>query len=763
MFKRTIHSVLAQLLILISIQAQNSSSIMGRVFDEGQQPLIGATVEVNNSTGTITDIDGNYQLALVAGNYDLKISYIGYQKIERSISIVENQKLVLDFQLLPSATLLETATVTSGKFEKPLGEVTVSLEILQPNLIQSTGKTEISSALEKVPGVNIIDGQANIRGGSGYSQGAGSRVLLLMDDIPILDASSGFPNWRDIPIENINQVEIVKGASSALYGSSAMNGIINVRTAYATSQPETQAAVFGNLTMNPPVEVYKWWDSAPVDFGASLSHKRKIGKLDLVVGGYYLNEESHNKDWYRKYGRFNSNIRYRASDRLTFGVNTNFNSGVNQTFFYWSSFDSSAYVMAPNTDSRSEPVRYNIDPYLSYYDNAGNRHKFLGRYFRVNNKLDNDRANSSDQYYGEYQFQRKFEKIDLVATMGGVISGSLAEAELYGDTSFTSRNLAAYIQLDKKFFNKLNISAGFRFEDNLLDNPGFEFDQGIVPPSRDQESKPVFRLGMNYQAAKATYLRASWGQGYRYPTIAEKYITTVVGGFAVLPNPDLQSETGWSAEVGIKQGFEISKFQGYLDLAGFVMRYDDMMEYNFLGSGFKSTNIGGTRISGLDVTLAGKGDIGQINIGLLGGYTYVDPRFLDFDDTPPKAGEEPTIGQINANNSSVSSDILKYRSQHTAKVDLELKYRKLSLGIAYFNNSRMEAIDQLFNFVVPGLFDFREEDDGFQVLNLRAAYQITKVIKGSLILNNTTNELYASRPGIMDAPRNVTMRLDFKW
>ncbi|MDV7393749.1 Plug domain-containing protein, partial [Arthrospira platensis SPKY1] len=124
------------------------------------------------------------------------------------------------------ATILQTATVTSGKFEKSLGEVTVSLEVIKPQLIESVNTVSLDQVLEKVPGVNIIDGQANIRGGSGFSYGAGSRVLLLVDDIPMLQADAGFPNWNDLPVENIEQIEVVKGAASALYGSSALNGII---------------------------------------------------------------------------------------------------------------------------------------------------------------------------------------------------------------------------------------------------------------------------------------------------------------------------------------------------------------------------------------------------------------------------------------------------------------------------------------------------------------------------------------------------------
>src|SRR5690606_17954573 len=135
-----------------------------------------------------------------------------------------------------SRTLLDMVTVTGSKFERNLSESTISLDILQPDIVRSTNVSKSSDVLNKVPGVQILDGQANIRGGSGYSYGAGSRVMLLVNEIPFLQVDAGFPNWSDIPIEALGQVEIVKGAASSLYGSAALNGIVNFRTAYTTSE-----------------------------------------------------------------------------------------------------------------------------------------------------------------------------------------------------------------------------------------------------------------------------------------------------------------------------------------------------------------------------------------------------------------------------------------------------------------------------------------------------------------------------------------------
>lgn len=752
------------LLIFLSFSAfltAQQTLLTGRVTDaKTGEPLIAATISLQGQ-GTVTNFDGFYELEADAGKHLLKASYVGYETYETEVNLPEGGTIELNMALDPRATVLETATVTSGKFEKPLSKVTVSLEVLQPDLIENTGKVSIDEALEKLPGVTIIDGQANIRGGSGYSQGAGSRVLLLVDDIPILSADAGFPNWDDVPIENIAQVEVVKGAGSALYGSSALNGIINVRTAYAKSAPETEAAVFYTHNFSPEDERLKWWDTAPRTIGASVAHRRKMGKLDLVMGGYYLNEESYNEGAFRRTGRFNVGTRYRATDRLTIGLNANINAGETASFFYWAS-DTAAYQPGPNTLGGRRRLRYNIDPTVTYYDGANNRHRILSRFYNIDNENDLNQSNFSDMFYAEYQFQRRMAAADLVFTAGLVGSGTDIEAELYGDTTFTSRNLAAYAQFDKEFFGKLNASVGFRYERNVLRNPGFEYDGGTVDPSDEEEAKPVARLGLNYQAGKATFLRASWGQGYRYPTVAEKYIVTDAGALRIVPNPTLQSETGWTAELGVKQGFRVSNFEGFLDFAVFRSRYFDMMEFNIVGFSFQAINIGDTQIDGFEVTAAGRGEILGLPVSLLAGYTYVDPRFEAFDTTRVPAGQDRTQGQINANNSSLDENILKYRSRHLFKLDLQADYKKASFGVETFYNSQIEAIDAAFLLFINGLRDFRERNDrGFTVVNLRGSYKLTESVKLSLLLNNLLNEAYSPRPGIMEAPRNLTMRLDF--
>ena len=132
-----------------------------------------------------------------------------------------------------------------------LNEVTVSMEVLKPSLIENKSLQSIENAVDQVPGVNVIDGQANIRGGAGFSYGAGSRVLVMVDEMPMLTADAGDVKWTFLPVENCEQIEVIKGASSALFGSSAINGVINFRTAYAKDEPETKINFYGGVYDKP--------------------------------------------------------------------------------------------------------------------------------------------------------------------------------------------------------------------------------------------------------------------------------------------------------------------------------------------------------------------------------------------------------------------------------------------------------------------------------------------------------------------------------
>ena len=224
-------------LILFFVSNYTSAQyINGKIIDKKtKEPLIGVNVLLSGGGGTATDFNGDFSLKLDKSSdkkYNITFKYIGYKSYNNIYLIDDNEQKTINISLEQDSEQLKTVVISAGRFEQNLEEITVSMEVMKPSLIENKNTTNIETAIDQVPGVNITDGQANIRGGSGWSYGAGTRVLVMVDDMPLISGDAGQAQWSLIATENINQVEIIKGASSALYGSSALNGVINIRTAF---------------------------------------------------------------------------------------------------------------------------------------------------------------------------------------------------------------------------------------------------------------------------------------------------------------------------------------------------------------------------------------------------------------------------------------------------------------------------------------------------------------------------------------------------
>jgi len=748
------------LLVLISnVIVAQSSGVTGLVLGMEQgEPLIGATVKIGDK-GTTTESDGRFKFLISPGSYILEVSYIGY--VSQSIEVTVGQNLMnQDINLELSSEILETATVTGSRHEKSIARSPVSINVIKPELIENTNTVRIVGLLDKIPGVQINDNQANIRGGSGWSYGAGSRVLLLIDDIPALQVDAGRPSWGDIPVENISQIEVLKGASSTLYGSAALNGIINIRTGYATSEPVTKANVSYTNYFPAADQRKQWWDNdllgLPNRYSAGIVHKQKFGKLDVVANGFYENLKSYNKDAFEKKTRLSANLKYRVNDKINIGLNTMTNFGTAGDFFLWNNAITGAYQGLDGSFSERDYNRFYVDPFVSIYDKKGNRHKILGRYFFIDNNNSNNQSNSSKTIYGEYQYLRKLESIGLDLTGGIVMHNTRSDSELFGDVVLKANNYASYLEADKKFNEKLTATFGIRYEVNEHRTPEVVRND-TIPGGRLSEGKFILRTGLNYKIAKGTFMRASWGQGYRYPTITERFIETAVGGFFIFPNVDLTSETGWTSEWGIKQGVRIGSWEGFVDLALFWSQYNNMTEFTFIQQdvkvGFQSQNIGDVDIKGFEVNFIGRSKIGKHPINILSGYTYIIPRYRDFENNTAVLESISTVdGEL--------ENFLKYRNLHNFKIDIEGTFNKFMVGMSVNYTSHMKTIDNLLG-VFGQIALYRDANkDGFLKWDARMAYNF-KHFKISIVGENLLNTEYTLRPGLLEAPRNASIRLDF--
>lgn len=775
--------ILIIFLAIFSTLSLAQQGIKGKVVDaDTKEALISAGVLVNDG-GTFTEVDGTYKLELPVGIYKITIGYIGYEESVDEVRVEEGVFTSLNIDLQQSQLLLETATITGSKYERSLAEAPVSITVLSPELISANNTTSIDKMIDKVPGVQMIDGQANIRGGSGFSYGAGSRVMLLVDEVPGLQVDGGIANWGDIPVENISQVEVIKGASSVLYGSAAMNGIIHVRTGYASSEPITKLNVSYNTVASPTDIKKQWWDKSPNDLIFSGVHKQKFGKLDVVLNGFFNNESKiyaqdqtaiggELEGMFSKKARGGVKLRYRISDRFSVGVNSNYTRLESNTPFLWMNPVSGAYQTFSGAFTQGLRNRFYVDPFLKYYDDKGGKHQLLTRVYYINNDQNNDQSNTSLSEYLEYQYQKDLKEIGLQITTGVSAQFANSDSDLFGDTTFFSRNIAAYAQIEKDFVENLHVLFGLRLENNVQLSPE-EFMGAVIPDGRDADTKFISRGALNYKFAKASYLRGSIGQGYRYPTITERFITTSFGGLNIFSNPNLEPETGWSAELGVKQGYQIGSVNGFLDGAVFWNQYDNMMEFTFVstdnGLGFRSENVGDIDIKGFEVNAAGTSSISKLGINFLVGYTFINPIYRNFDNNEDLQSSLSSSFQIvnGVLEEGEPVNVLKYRSKHNFKGDLEFSYKNFRIGGNYSMVSRVDNVDLLLaNFA--SIREYRGiNNDGYSVLDARLSYEYdykaNVKTKLSLIGKNVLNEEYTLRPGLLEAPRNFGVRLDVEF
>ena len=134
------------------------------------------------------------------GELKITFSYIGYQTESFTIQLRESEDYKLDVELIEQKNTLETVVLSAGKFEQRIEETTVSIEVLKPTLIDEKNTVKLQEAFQQTPGVNIVNDQINIRSGSGWSFGAGSRVLMMVDDMPMMSPDAGQIQWKLLEI-----------------------------------------------------------------------------------------------------------------------------------------------------------------------------------------------------------------------------------------------------------------------------------------------------------------------------------------------------------------------------------------------------------------------------------------------------------------------------------------------------------------------------------------------------------------------------------
>jgi iron complex outermembrane receptor protein len=793
---KIIYVALFSFLLPISFIAQ----VTGVVTDySGKAPMIGVKVIASSGEKTITDFDGKYNLPINKFPATLVFSMFQYANDTLVITQAGNYTL----ELKEFVKDFETIVVSAGRRKQAAEDVPISMEVIRPQLIDNKGIADLEQAVDQTPGVFTMDGQVSIRGGSGFAYGTGSRVLLLWNGMPLLSGYAGDTQWNAIPMEQASQIEIMKGAASVLYGSGALNGVIALTEKEPSYKPETKIKVQSGIYDNPRRSSLKWWTRNPMNQQVEVYHGQMHNKFGYTISTTLFHNDGYRAGETELRGRVSGSLYFKSQkfNRLKTGIGYNYQAQKAGNFLIWESADL-GYTPSGGADTSNvaSTLTYNfgqrlfLDPYIKFTDKHNNKHSLKTRmYFAENVNLNNiSQSNGAVIYFSDYQFQKQYSN-DFTLTTGISNIYNVVKSNLFGD--HTSNNIAVYAQFEKKI-GELDITAGVRAEYFEMD--GKSGDTDFLISKKDSTVIPVYpilRTGLHYQAAKYTHLRASFGQGIRYPAVAERYTQTSVGALNVFPNPTLRPEIGWSAEIGIKQGVKIGEWKGMIDVAAFVNQYSNMMEFSFIyfnpisqmplnpinptpediqfltngqynvadWVGFQAQNAEKARITGLDISFNSSGKLGPVELISLIGYTYMNPISLNNDPL------------YVANYSDSTTNMLKYRFKHLAKADIEANYKKISLGFSCRYSSFMRNIDRTFEddldpsltsevYILPGLTAYRQQyNKGNLVFDLRFGFKINDQYRIGLIANNILNAEYTTRPGDIQPPRNYMVQIQMKF
>ena len=663
-----------------------------------------------------------------------------------------------------SLITLDETVVTVSRNATNLAATYVSVDVLPSRLALDKPNGRIEQTLQMAPGVTMQDGQANIRAGSGWSLGSGSRVLVLVDDLPALSPDAGGVQWSAMPMEALDQVEVVKGASSSLYGSSALNGVIHLRTWEPSAKPRIMVSTLAESYGQPPRLGLRWYDG-PRGRGAlrfAASGSDSTGRHGWVVHGQAFGDQGYQYKVGETSGRLHAKYRFRPNARTEWGLNAQYMDRSSRSALLWEDFrygytplDSSA----TQTDSRIGALAGHL-----IVRGDGIKHTLRLRAMGIDTKsfLDsNDYSNTSQQLLGEYLAQAYRGRWAVTAGLQG--SASQMTSPLFsGD--HRSANLGGLLQVDYTR-RRWDAHVGLRYE-------AFQIDDLEV------YSRPVLRAGAHRAFGRATHLRASWAQGFRFPSIAELYSASAAGVLQVFPRPGLKPEQGWTAELALRQAFKgRGGLKGYADLALFRTDFRDMLEFSFgqwanvpnaglANFGFTSLNVGPTRILGLEATAVGEAKLGPGQLQAMLSYTFAQPIALE----PERVYATDAAGSALTYTSTSldpSKNVLKYRYRHVGKADVAYTWRRVTAAFSLRANSFMENIDGIFTsplvaIYVPGVADSRYFTQGGDfVADARLQFKVSDRWTLIAAATNLNNRVVSPRPALLAEPPMLSFQANF--
>ena len=653
---------LLAVLILIST-AVFASTFSGKIVDaKTGEPLPAANVQILGTLrGASADANGEFQvLNLPPGTFSVRASMIGYksQTIE-NVKVLFKRTATVDFKLEETTIEFDPIVVLAGKSKQRLDQAPVSISVVSSRDIERRNAVNLIEALESAPGVSFVGDQISIRGSTGYTFGAGNKVLLLLDGVPVYSSDSGQFNWDMLPPLDIEQIEVLKGAGSTLWGASALGGVVNI----ITKDPSPEGALLYSFSAGkydkPYYSEWEWTDPNRLFYlRQDVSFSKRFKKFGMrVSGGRFISTGYTQIGDFQKYN-------------LTGKFDYRFNGGIKWTGYAAYSFIDKGFFVQwlgqndPYQVDESNLMNYaatnQLNAYMKVAIPFSSRFGINIRGSFVRTLMGNQFGDSAD--FNPALGQGMEIQADWIPYPGHLVTFGTQFQLDAGSTRYFGDHkgyfVGPYVQDEWKAMENLRITTGFRYDRYQLVG---DLKEDLFSP----------RFGINWQPWEKTTLRGSVGSGFRAATIVERFLELSIMNFKIKANPELKAESSWAYDVGLRQYISDD---WNIDLSFFDNEYSELIEahLDLIRGLVQFRNIPKARIRGIEATM-------NMNFPLeLFGYDFAPGiktsiTALDHEDLQ---WHEP----------------LTYRPNIISSAKLILKPGKVNLQINYRYGSKIEEV-----------------------------------------------------------------------
>ncbi|MCH8837875.1 MAG: TonB-dependent receptor [Candidatus Marinimicrobia bacterium] len=604
------------------------ASISGRVVDlVTGQPLRAVNVMVlGTGLGDATDGQGNFTIeGLRKANITLFVSAIGHEDQRRSVSLPLDAPLII--RLRETFFQMDEVVVTGTRTEKILIDVPVPTEIISRQDILDSGARDIGELLAQRSGVTVGSG---VEGGTTVNLlGIDARyVLILVDGQPVSGKFNNRINLDQLSTANVDKVEIIKGPSSAVYGSEAMGGVINiitdrrlsrsplsVRTRFTGSASEAKSLA----DTDNPLNLYEGTRDARLNLDVSRGDLRVQFDLDALWANVGKAMQYRDIDEFDKLS-LRGQITWQGIPKHSFDLRLN----------RFVTNERSLLEISSLVTATTDIQRTVLTAIHGWSVVDGWKINTIGRWESYERDYQIVQSNASNiTSEGERELELNLIRTGNLVTFNTGVE--LTSAEYHNDrVSGGSRSLTAagyHLQADWQANDKLTLVAGGRVDNNNEINP-------IFSP----------RLAAMYRLDERWKLRASGGRGFRMPTFMDRYISWYHSavGYTVIGNPDLEPETSQGYNLGVEY-YHPGEY--LVTLTFYQNRFNQMIEdylvdigtrigdYEVTSPGtFSYRNIEQARLRGVE--LQGRWHVSTDWL-MSWGYNYVDNRDLSTGELLP--------------------------------------------------------------------------------------------------------------------------------